>query len=348
MNTKPSILVTGGTGLLGAHLLAQLLLQGERPRALFRSAQKIDAAKHVLSYYTKDYTSLFKQIDWVKADILDLPALETAFAGIRQVYHCAAVVSFRKADEGLMRKVNIEGTANLLHTALEFGVEKFCYVSSIATLDKKEGKAIIDETDEWNPENNNYDYAISKHGGEMEVWRASQEGLPVVVVQPGVILGSGFWHHNTGNFFSNAQRNFRYYTEGITGFVSVDDVVRAMIQLMQSPIQNEAYILVSENVSYKQIMTQIAVALGKKPPAVRVTPLMAYIAWRWARLYAFFSGKPPFITRHTAQASRQVFRYSSDKIQRDLGFVFKDIQTSILKIARDFRKDSTENSRNFS
>jgi len=264
MNQAPHILVTGGTGLVGSHLLAKLAIQGESIRAIHRKSSDLEKVKNVFSYYSSNSEDLFNSIDWVIGDVTDIPSLEPVFNDITQVYHCAALVSFRKKDEELMRKINIEGTANMVNLSLDNRIKKFCFVSSIATLDKKEGKGIIDESNEWNPENNNYDYAISKYGGEMEVWRGSQEGLNVVIVNPGVILGAGFWEHNTGRFFTNGYTSFKYYTTGQTGFVGVQDVVKVMLALMESELVNQNYILVSENATFQTVMNHIAGVLGTK------------------------------------------------------------------------------------
>ncbi|HHB52321.1 MAG TPA: NAD-dependent epimerase/dehydratase family protein, partial [Saprospiraceae bacterium] len=262
-----------------------------------------------------------------------------AFINITHVYHCAAVVSFRREDENLMRKVNIEGTANMVNLALEHTVEKFCYVSSIATLDKNDKATYIDETHEWNPENNNYDYAISKYGGEMEVWRGSQEGLPVIIVHPGVILGSGFWNHNTGRFFLNAAQNFSYYTTGVTGFVGVKEVAELLVLLMESSLFNDQFILVSENTSFQYVMTEIALAFGTKPPHRKVTPFLAGIAWRLTWIQSKITGKQPMITKHSAQAAQQFYSYSSHKIQQALNYTFPSLKDSIAEYAKAYQKD---------
>lgn len=340
MNKTPNIFITGGTGLVGSHLLVHLALQGKSIRALHRKSSDLEKVKRVFSYYSDDFESLFKSIEWVEADITDIPSLEPSFKDIKQVYHCAAIVSFRKKDEDLMRKNNIEGTANMINLSLLNNIQKFCYVSSIATLDKNEGKGMIDESNEWNPENNNYDYAISKYGGEMEVWRGSQEGLPVVIVNPGVILGAGFWAHNTGRFFTNAAHSFKYYTTGKTAFVGVQDVVKVMMQLMESDIINQNYILVAENATFQYVMNETAKVLGTKPPTKKVTPFMAAIAWRLAGLHAFFTGKQPMITKHSSQAAQQVYSYSAEKIQKDLGFEFESLQKSLLRSGRRFLRDN--------
>lgn len=292
--------------------------------------------KKVFSFYTDDFETLFNQIEWVEADLLDVPALSTAFQNIKQVYHCAATVSFAKKDYETMRKVNIEGTANMVNLAMEFGVEKFCHVSSIATIDKNESSNVITETNEWNPENNNYGYAITKYGAEMEVWRATQEGLKVVIVNPGVILGSGFWHHNTGKFFPMSDKGLKFYTEGTTGFVGVKDVVKAMITLMQSDIYNERFILVSENWRFKDLFESIAKHLGTKPPTINVKPWMAELAWRWDGLKSMISGNEPTFTKHAARASLQKFNYSSQKIQEKLAFEFEKMDKVIEEIVKDF------------
>jgi dihydroflavonol-4-reductase len=338
LHPKPNILVTGGTGLVGSHLLAQLSLQGNQVRALYRNVASIEATKQVFSYYSDDFQTLFKNVTWVQADITDLPALTPCFEGIKQVYHCAAMVSFKKSDYEIMRKTNIEGTAHMVNLALDFQVEKFCYVSSIATMDKNPNIDSIDEQNEWNPEHNNYGYAITKYGGEMEVWRGTQEGLKVVIVNPGVILGSGFWEHNTGKFFSNAAKGFKYYTLGETGFVGVNDVAKAMIQLMASDLVNERYILVSENKSFQYILSSIAQAIGAQVPQVKITPFWSEVAWRMAAVYSFFSGKPALITKQSARASHQKFTYLSQKIKDQLGFEFESLEQTIQRSAKDFLK----------
>jgi nucleoside-diphosphate-sugar epimerase len=339
LKKNKNILVTGGTGLVGAHLLVQLAKSENQIYALYRTSSGLEKTKHVFSYYSTDFENLFSKIKWVKGDITDIPSLEKAFDDIDWVYHCAAIVSFSRKDENLMRKTNIEGTANMVNLALANDVKKFCYVSSIATLDKNKKTTPIDETNEWNPENNNYDYAISKYGGEMEVWRASQEGLDVIIVHPGVILGSGFWHINTGKFFANAANNFLYYTTGITGFVGVKEVVKTMILLMESSIVNDHFILVSENRSFQYIMTEIAQALGTKPPTKKVSPLLGNIAWRLAWIKAKLTGKPPLITKHSANAAQQVYYYSSEKIQKALHFSFPSINQSIQDYSEHYKSD---------
>lgn len=330
-------MVTGGTGLLGSHLLVLLTEQYSKVTAIYRNKMRIEKVRHVFSYYDKQ--AFFNKINWVKADILDIPALESAFQDIDQVYHCAAKVSFFESDETLMRKVNIEGTANVVNLSLSNGVKKLCYVSSIATLDKNPKNDFITEENEWNPENNNYDYAITKYGGEMEVWRASQEGLPVVIVQPGVILGPGFWEENTGRFFSNAAKNYPFYTEGMTGFVSVQNVAKCMLSLMESDIKNMQFILVAENKSYREILTAIAKSINAKVPHIKVNKFFAGLAWRLAKIGSLFSGKKPLVTKQTTKSSLSKTLYSSAKIEKALDFSFTPIDKVITETGRLFLKD---------
>ena len=337
--STPKMLVTGGTGLVGAHLLAKLVLLGKEIRATYRSKESVKKAAHVFSYYSKD-KAFFDNIEWVVADVTDFPAMRSAFKGITHVYHCAAVVSFRKKDDTLMRQINIDGTANMVNLALHNKVAKFCFVSSIASLDKGISTKPIDETNEWNPEADNYGYAISKYGGEMEVWRGSQEGLDVVIVNPGVILGAGFWGTNTGKFFTNASKSFAYYTTGKTGFVGVRDVVKAMLYLMDTKVVNQRYVLVSENVSFQEVMTQMAQTLGTKPPYKKVSPLMASIAWRLAWVASKLTGKQPLITKHSSKAAQRSYEYSSQKI-KDTGFEFETISTTIKRTGTLFLEDKT-------
>jgi len=191
------ILVTGGTGLVGAHLLYHLLLENNTVKAIYRKNSNLQAVKTVFGYYSTNFELLFQKIEWIEADITNVCSLEKAFENITEVYHAAALVSFTPKDYQKMRKINIEGTANIVNFCIDKKVKKLCFVSSIATIEKATHAKTINEEEDWNLEKNNYGYAITKYGAEMEVWRASQEGVAVVIVNPGIILGAGFWHNGS-------------------------------------------------------------------------------------------------------------------------------------------------------
>ncbi len=331
------ILVTGGTGLVGSHLLYQLCLEHDKIRAIFRTNSSLEKVKNVFFSYTDD-ASLFNKIEWFQADITDVPSMIPAFFGVKQVYHCAAFISFNPKDYREMRKINIHGTAILVNLAIDAKVEKFCFVSSIAAVGESLTNKVITEENEWNKELDNSGYSITKFGAEMEVWRASQEGVKVVIVNPGVILGGGFWDAGSGKLFTKVYKGFDFYTEGITGFVSVKDVAKAMILLMKSDVLNERFILVSENKSFKEIFFLIADAFGKKRPSKKVTSWQTEFFWRLAWLYSKFSGKEPLLSKYSARSSHSISRYTSEKIQKTLNFEFEKIDQTIQEIVTTFLK----------
>jgi len=331
------ILVTGGTGLVGAHLLYHLLLENESVKAIHRKNSDLQAVKNVFSYYSKDFEAIFQKIEWVEADITDVFLLEKAFENTTEVYHSAALISFNSKDYSQMRKINIEGTANVVNFCIDKKVKKLCFVSSIATIEKAINKNIINEDEDWNLENNNYGYAITKYGAEMEVWRASQEGIPVVIVNPGVILGAGFWKSGPGELFAKMDKGLKFYSEGVTGFISVKDVVKTMMQLMKSNIKNERYILISENVSFKDVFFQITDALGKKRPTIKVTKFMSAIGWRLDKLKTILTGKSPLLTKHSAKSIHNKFYYSSEKIKKELDIKFEPVSETIKSVCELYK-----------
>ena len=259
------VLVTGGTGLVGSHLLLELALTKTKVRAIYRSKSKLAEVKKVFSYYVDNPLVLFNAIEWFQADITDIPKLETAFQNVAYVYHAAAHISFDPRDFKELQRTNTEGTANIVNLCIHHQIKKLCYVSTIGTIGRSVKNKEANENNEWTDEHTNV-YALSKYLAEIEVWRGAEENLPVVIINPGVILGPGFWESGSGSLFSTVNKGYSYYPPGGTGFVSVSDVVRLLTGLMKSNIANERFILVSENLSFKEIMHKIAVGLGIKPP----------------------------------------------------------------------------------
>lgn len=328
------ILVTGGTGLVGAHLLLHLAGNGQNIRSIYRTDKKLQASRDFFAHFGKQ--SLFESIEWVKADILDIPSLEEAFKGIEKVYHCAAFISYDPKDEEMLRKVNIEGTANMVNCALDFGVKKFCHVSSIAALGDARGNEPVTEETEWNPEVPHSNYAISKYGAEMEVWRAWQEGLNVVIVNPGLILGYGFWDQGSGKLFGAVAKGQYFYTKGSCGVVAVEDVVKAMMHLMELGISGVRYTLVAENISFKQLLDTIAKGMGKKGPEMYASRFMTSIAWRIDWLLSKLFMRKRRLTRSIARSSHNTENYDNSKIKA-LGWQFIDVQACLKKLAEGYR-----------
>lgn len=335
------ILVTGGTGLVGSHLLFQLLKSNMAIRAIYRREKTLKRVKHVFSYFSDDAETLFNKIEWIEADINNIPQLQAAFKSITHVYHCAAFVSFEPDKYRLLRKINIEGTANIVNLCLSHKVEKMCYVSSIATIGHQSNpEKLIDEHTEWNPEDDNNVYAITKYGAELEVWRGTQEGLDAVIVNPGIIIGAGYWNGgSSGNMFKRMHNGMSYYTTGITGFVDVWDVVNAMQWLMTSTIKNEGFILVAESLSFKTVQTKIAEALEVKPPTKEAKPWILGIAWRLDWLNQKLFGKRRSLSKQAAKSTIRISKYDNTKLKNALDFEFKPINTSIDEVSQLFQKD---------
>ncbi len=327
------ILVTGATGLVGSHLILHLLKNQKKVRAIFRTKDSKNKTLQLFKIYNQQH--LFEKIDWIQADVNDIPQLEIAFQNIEEVYHCAAKVSFQPKDEEEIRKVNIEGTANIVNFCLAYKVKKVCFVSSIAALgDLPENIEIITEENNWNPEKLHSDYAISKYGAEMEIWRGQQEGLNVVIVNPGIIFGSGFSNDGSSQIITSAANGLKYYPKGASGFIGVNDVVEIMLKLMENNLFGERYILVSENLSYKKLFEIISEKSNVKPPEKLVKPWQTEIIWRLDWLVsAIFRNKrkmPMAIAKsiHTSE------KYSNEKIKSVLDHNFKNIEEVLAEIIR--------------
>ncbi|WP_162126568.1 NAD-dependent epimerase/dehydratase family protein [Flavobacterium phycosphaerae] len=325
------ILVTGGTGLVGAHLLLHLAENEVDVRAIYRQAYTIKRTMDLFSLYQKDH--LFPKIEWIKADITDIPSLEIAFEEIYYVYHCAALISYDPKDEHKLRKTNIEGTANIVNLCLAHNIEKLCYVSSIAALgDLAAHEKQITEETEWNPEAPHSDYAISKYGAEMEIWRAKQEGLDVVIVNPGVIFGAGFWEQGSGKFFTEVKKGFPFYTTGTTAFVSVTDVVKIMMRLMNSIVTGERYTVVAENLTFQKVIFTIAENLNVKKPKREAKPWMLALAWRFDWLTSTFFNTKRKLSKYSANALSSSNSISNDKIKNALNYEFQSIDSVIKEV----------------
>ncbi|MGI9530198.1 NAD-dependent epimerase/dehydratase family protein [Lutimonas sp.] len=328
------ILVTGGTGLVGSHLLYHLLLSNDSVRAIHQRSSDLNAVKKVFACYTAEAEEMFNKIRWVEASLEDIPALDTAFEDITQVYHCAALVSFIRSEYKKMRRINIDGTTNIANLCISHKIQKLCFVSSVAAIENAAPGVIMDESDNWSSTSDKSGYSITKYGSEMEVWRASQEGVPVVIVNPGVIIGAGFWHKGSGSMFRKIQKGLKFYTKGITGFVGVEDVVKVMQRLMDSDITNERFVLVSENLSYQEIFSMIAAALNKPKPGIRINRFMSECIWRLEYIRSKLTLSPPLLTKRTARSALANHPYTSEKIKNEIGFEFESIKSCVNKTAR--------------
>ncbi|BFM42512.1 NAD-dependent epimerase/dehydratase family protein [Flavobacterium sp. CFS9] len=331
------VLVTGGTGLVGAHLLLHLIENEENVRAIYRTQNNIQKTKSVFELYKK--ADLFEKIEWLEADILDVPSLETAFSGIDYVYHCAALISFDPKDEELLRKTNIEGTANMVNFSIAKEVKKFCFISSIAALgDLAAHETYITEETDWNPEKPHSDYAISKYGAEMEVWRGLQEGLDVIILNPGVILGpipkKKTHIQGSAELYIKVANGLSFYTLGSTGFVTITDVVKTASELMKSDIKNERFTLIADNIVFKNILNTIADALKVKRPTIHATPLFMNFLWVADGVFSTLFFQKRRLTKATAKASYSTNLYSNEKIKTALGTVFQDVHEYIKDVSR--------------
>lgn len=310
------ILVTGGAGLVGKELITQLLQAGKQVRAIYNKTMLADFQN--------------ENLQQMQCDILDVIGLEEAMKDVDQVYHCAAIITFNPRRKQEMFKINIEGTANVVNAALDAGIKKMVYVSSVAALGRIREDEPINETMNWTEETSNSAYGQSKYLAEMQVWRGIGEGLEAVIVNPVIVLGAGDWNGGSSQIFKNVYNEFPWYTNGSTGFVDVRDVAKVMMELMNSDIIAERFIISAENRTYADVFNLIAKAFGKKQPHREVTPVIARIVWRLERIRSLFTGKEPLITKETTATALAKVNFDNSKLKNFLpNFEYRKIEDTV-------------------
>ncbi len=326
MSTK--VFITGGTGFIGSYIIKKLIEKGYAVRALRRHTSK-------LPFYIP--AEIFNKVEWVEGDVLDIVSLHEAMEGIDHVIHSAAIISFFRHDKKEMYKINVEGTTNVVNTAIEKNVKRFVHISSVAAVGRTPGGSQVHEDKKWEDSKFNTHYAITKYRSELEVWRGVAEGLNAVILNPSTVLGYGDWNTSSCRIFKTVYDEFAWYPTGVNGFVDVEDVARTAVLLMESDISEQRFIINGDNWPFQQLFNSIADNFGKKRPYKEATPLMGEIAWRLERVKSFFTRRKPLLTRETAAVSYSKTYFDNQKILKALpGFSFTPLEESIQRACRKY------------
>jgi dihydroflavonol-4-reductase len=334
------ILVTGGTGLVGSHLLLTLVSRGLHVKALKRKTSDIEGVRKVFLWYSSPEDDLFRRIEWIEGDILDYYSLAAIIKEADIIYHCAAVVSFENRRRSEIIHNNVEGTANLINAALTCGVKRFCHVSSIAALGKTSDGSPVTEDSVWIPSNKNSGYSESKFYSEAEVWRGIEEGLDAVIVNPSIIIGPGKWNNGSCRFFPQIYNGLRFFTSGDNGYVDVRDVANAIVMLTDeenfNKARNQKYLLSAGNLGYREFLNMTADALQKPRPTLKATGFMLQTAYLASSFWSLFSGKEAIFNKATISSATRKNRYDGSKITKMFGFRYRTVEQAVQHTATCF------------
>lgn len=326
------IFVTGGTGLVGSHLLVELAQKHDKITAIFRNEEKIKTVKKVFEFYLQEQAeSCFDKINWKKCDVLDIPLLAELMEGHKVVYHCAAVVSFKRTDFRRMMEINRQGTANIVNICLELKIDKLCYVSSTAAVGNKDilQDELVDENGKWILTDETSGYSVSKYSAEKEVWRGIEEGLNAVMVNPSVVIGAGNWKESSLVIFNTIAKGLRFYSPGANAFVDARDIAKIMVLLVEQDIKNERFLVTGENVAFKTLFDLIAKRLGKKPPKYKVSKTLMGITWRLSVFWAAITFSNPAITKSSAKSAFNKIKFDNSKVKNRLNYQFYSLSESV-------------------
>jgi nucleoside-diphosphate-sugar epimerase len=325
------IVVTGGTGLVGGNLLWHLLQENDRIIAIKRLKSNLEPLRVIFSFYTNEPDTFLSRIEWKVADVLDENSLLDVFRNAKTVYHCAAVVSLGSGTDALL-DTNIVGTKNVVDAAIKSGVEKLCFVSSIAACGKAAHGEMIDEESRWVDTENRSPYSRSKYLSEQEVWKGIARGLNAVIVNPGVILGVSGTETGSSQLFSQVRKGLMFYTNGGSGYVDVQDVVKVMTLLTNSHISSQRFVMVAENCSNRDVLNWMADGFRKHRPFIGIGKNLLWFVGMVSEVLEKLLHLKPLVDRNMARSATNREYYSSRKLQEAIGFQFTIIEKSIREI----------------
>jgi dihydroflavonol-4-reductase len=321
------ILVTGATGILGRVVVLELLKNGKEVRACKRPNSNIADVKKSFSFYTDKAEEYFEKINWIDLDFRDIYSLNEALEGISEVYHCAGKVSFHPNDKESLYENNIVFTRELLYACQNSSVKSFCHISSTAVLDDKNEQGELDEESNYNPKIEHSAYAVSKHFSEMEVWRASAEGVKTVILNPGVIIGSGNWKSSSGKMFE-AFAKYPYAMSGSTAYVDVRDVAKIAVDLMEKNSFEKRYIIISETKKIAEVANYIREKLGKSKVKILSKSILNF-GYLLNILFGWLFPKLRMMSKVNLETVTSHHIVTNEKIKKELNYQFTPVFESI-------------------
>ena len=313
------ILITGGTGFIGAYIIRELIEKGYKKIRVLRRSSSDDRLLQAFSNH----------IEYVEGDVLDLPKIESALRDMHSVIHAAAVITFNPRQRAGMYHVNIEGTENMVNSSLHCGISRFLHVSSIAALGRPKQKRHLSEQTTWEKSRNNSHYAITKNKAEREVWRGVAEGLNAFAVNPSTVIGAGFWDRPAANIVSEMDKGVSFYPTGSTGFVDVRDVARMSVALLEKAIAGEKYVLNSANSEWKTFLDKLADALQAKKPTKALDGFTKKMAGLTGWLMTNVLRTTPLITNEIIRNVSCHYEYASAKSEASTDLSYTPLDTTI-------------------
>jgi len=325
-------LVTGASGILGSYVVAALVKQGEKVVACRQSASSLEPIQKVFDLVFGNGNEQFKKVEWRELDITNLLTIEQALQDIDIVYHCAGFVSFSASQRKKLFQINEQGTANLVNVCLSKPGIKLCHVSSIGTLNNSEYKGTLDESVFWKSNGREGFYTISKYNAEREVWRGIEEGLQALIVNPGVILAPPFWQQSSLEIIHTAYKGNRFYTEGQTAYVMVQDVADIMIKLMQEKTFGKRFIVLENNYTYYQIFSALRDGFNYKAKLIKVPKNILKLISFFERIFSFFIARETFLNAAVMRSAFNKQKYSGEMLKKTIHHNFTPVLGEITKL----------------
>lgn len=321
-------LVTGATGFIGSAIVRELIRDGEDIRVLVRKTSN-----------TRNIDNL--DIERAYGDIRDGDSMRKALKGCDTLYYTAAHFAHWTPDKKLPYEINVEGTKTSLNAALDAGVERVVYTSTNNTMGAHGADIPANESAEFNHQDTGDNYSMSKYLGEIEAKKFVAKGLPIVIVNPTIVIGA----HDikptpSGKMIIDiANKDMPGYIEGGVNIIDVEDVARGHILAAKKGRVGERYLFGNENMSVSDYFRLISEVAGVKPPKIKIPYYLAIALGYMFELGAYITKKPPVTTASEVKIGRKYEFYDCSKAVKELGLPQTPIRASIERAVNWFREN---------
>jgi len=317
-------LVTGATGHIGNVLVRKLIERGEKVRVLILPNECRESVRGL-------------DVEAVEGNVLNKESLYESMCGVKGVFHLAGVISIMPGSNEIVRKVNIEGTKNILRVAKEMNVGKFVYTSSIHAIQRVE-EGIIDETLPYDPDNPYGEYDRAKAEATLEVQQAAQAGLEAVIACPSGVIGPyDFRGSLMGEVIHKAAESKpTLYVDGAYDFVDVRDVAEGLIATAEKGRKGESYILSGHKISVRYLLETVREITGRRFFTMKIPFDLAKFASLVTPMYYSVARVNPRFTPYSLEVLRSNANISHAKATRELGYTPRPLYESIRDAVRWF------------